>query len=146
MDWWQSIRHKLQAAGRLSPGEWLGLAEAWWVLLGFNLALRRVSLERLERFTRPRPGKIAEVPDAVAWAWQSERVIRMAAGLHLLRMTCLHRALTLRWRLSRGGLASQLCIGVNRTATGRYAHAWVEMEGESIGESEDIAERFTTLR
>jgi hypothetical protein len=145
MNWWKSIRHKFQAARSLSLRDWLAVAGAWWVLLGFFVALRLVSLKRLERFTRPKTGRIAVGPDILRWAWQRESLIRMASRLHLLRMTCLPRALTLRWMLSRHGMQSQLCIGVNKTKTDFHAHAWVQMEAENIGEPEDIEERFVVL-
>jgi hypothetical protein len=145
MDLWKSIRHKFRAAGQLSFRDWLILMEAWWVVLGFHLALRRVSLEGLEAFTRPVPGKMTDLTDTLAWAWHRERLIRSAARLHLLPMTCLPRALTLRWMLGRRGIPAQLRIGIQKNSTGMYAHAWVEMEGESVGEPEDVAERFKPL-
>ena len=146
MDWWKSIRRKLKLAGLLSIRDWLGLGQAWWVLLTFSLALRLFPLNRLESFTRVAHGKIAERTDALAWAWQRETMIRMAARMHLLHMTCLPRALSLRWMLSRRGIPAKLCIGVNKSATDLTAHAWVEMDGENIGEAEDIAERFMILK
>jgi hypothetical protein len=143
---WKSFQHKLQTARQLSPGDWLSLAEAWWVLLGFHLALGWVKLDRLEAFTRPAQEKNAVPPEALARAWQRQRQVSMAARLHLLSMTCLPRALTLRWILGRGGIPAQLCIGMNKTSTGIYAHAWVNVAGEAIGEPEDISERFKILK
>ena len=146
MDLWKSIRHKFQVAGQLSLRDWLGLAGAWWVLLGFFLALRRVSLDRLETFTRPTPIKMADQPGAITWAWQRQKWISMAAGLHLYPMTCLPRAISLRWMLSRHAIPSQLCIGITRNLEAMHAHAWVEVAGEPIGEAEDITEKFKVLQ
>jgi hypothetical protein len=61
-------------------------------------------------------------------------------------MTCLPRALTLRRMLSRHAIPAQLRIGANKTSTGIIAHAWVELDGEAIGEPEDIAESFKVLQ
>jgi hypothetical protein len=145
MDWWKSIRRKIRAAGQLSLRDWLVLVGAWWALLCFNLALRRVPLERLETFTRPISGKKTHHTNTLAWAWHQERLIRSAAGLHLLPMTCLPRALSLRWMLGRRGIPAQLRIGVQKNSMGMSAHAWVEVEGEGIGEPGDIAGKFKPL-
>ena len=142
---WKSFRHKLSTAGELSIGDWLVLGEAWWILLGFYLALRWLNFERLEAFTRTDVGKQPLMPDALAWAWKRQKLISLAAGLQLLAMTCLPRALCLRWMLSRAGIPSHLRIGMNKTSAGMYAHAWVEVAGENIGEPEDITERFKVL-
>ncbi len=142
---WKSFRYKLQTASQLSPGDWLGLAEAWWVLLGFYLALRRVKFDRLVSFTGFANKKKMISVDNLAWAWGRQRLISMAAHWHPLSMTCLPRALTLRWMLGRRGMTTQLCIGINKSSTGMFAHAWVELDGQAIGEPEDITERFMVL-
>ena len=143
---WKSFRHKLQTARQLSLGEWLGLVQAWWALLGFYLALRVVNFDRLEAFARPAV-KVGAVPtEALAWVWGRERLVCMAARLHVVSMTCLPRALALCWLAGRRAISAQLCIGMNKTSTGMLAHAWVEIDGQAIGESEDISERFKVLR
>ena len=143
---WKSFRHKLQTARQFSAGDWIGLVEAWWALLGYYLALKWVKFDRLEAFTRPATEKGAVPVDALAWAWRRQRIVSMAAGLHFFSMTCLPRALALRWMLSQRGIPAKLRIGMNKSSTGIFAHAWVEMQGEMIGEAEDIAERFTILQ
>jgi hypothetical protein len=47
--------------------------------------------------------------------------------------------------LGRRGIPSRLCIGANKSSMGIRAHAWVEVEGQAIGEPEDIVERFKIL-
>jgi hypothetical protein len=143
---WKSFRHKLQTASELPLQDWLFLIEAWWSLLGFHLAIRWVSFDRLEAFTRTTAEKKIALPEALAWAWGRQRLVSLAARLHLVSMTCLPRALTLRWVLGRHGIPAQLCIGMNKSSTGLLAHAWVEMEGQAIGEPEDISDRFKVLR
>jgi hypothetical protein len=142
---WKSFRYKLQTASELSLLDWLFLIEAWWGLLGFYLAIRLVSFDRLEAFTHVTTKKKKAPSGALAWAWGRQRLVSLAARLHLLSMTCLPRALTLRWMLGRNGIPAQLCLGMNRSSTGLLAHAWVEMEGQAIGEPEDISDRFKIL-
>jgi hypothetical protein len=142
---WKSFKHKLQTARQLSPGDWLGLAEAWWVLLGFYLALRWMHFDRLEAFSSSVPEKKAAPADALARVWRRQRLVSMAARLHLASMTCLPQALALRWIAGRRGIPVQLCIGMNKSSTGMLAHAWVELQGEKIGEPGQITERFKVL-
>lgn len=142
---WKSFRHKLKTARQLSPDDWLGLLEAWWVLLGFYLAIRWVKFDRLKKFSLRTNNKTIVQVDALTLAWGRQRLVSVAARLHALSMTCLPRALTLRWILGRQGIPTQLCIGINRSSAGMLAHAWVELDGQAIGEPEDITERFAVL-
>jgi hypothetical protein len=142
---WKSFRHKLKTARQLSPDDWLGLLEAWWVLLGFFLAIRWIRFDRLKKFSLHNNKTIVQA-DALTRAWRRQRLVSMAARLHLLSMTCLPRALTLCWMLGRRGILTQLCIGINRSSTGMLAHAWVDVDGQAIGEPEDISERFALLQ
>jgi hypothetical protein len=146
MDFWKSFTHKLQLARQLTWGDWLVLAQAWWMLLGFRLALRWVQFNRLEAFTCPAAGITAVPPGALAWARRRQMLVSLAARLYLPAMTCLPRALTLRRMLSRHAIPAQLRIGANKTSTGIIAHAWVELDGDAIGEPEDIAESFKVLQ
>ena len=146
MDFWKSFRYKLQLARQLAWQDWLVLVEAWWILLGFNLALHWVHFDRLEAFTCPTLDNATVPPDALVWARQRQKLVSLAARLHLPAMTCLPRALTLRWMASRHAIPTQLCIGMNKTSAGIYAHAWVELAGDAIGEPEDITESFKILQ
>ena len=60
-------------------------------------------------------------------------------------MTCLVRSLALRWMLNKRGIPVQLCIGVSKILFGMHAHAWVEINGQPIGDAQDVAERFKKL-
>lgn len=142
----KSVRHKLQTARQLSWPDWLNLLEAWWGLLAFYLAIRLARFEQLDVSMHPaRQGR--DLPkDATNRAWHTQKLVSMAARLHLLSMTCLPRALTLRWMLSRRGIPAQLQIGMSKSPAGVYAHAWVEVGEAAIGEPEDIGDRFKVLQ
>jgi hypothetical protein len=144
---WKSFQHKLQTARQLSLLDWLGLVEAWWLLLGFNLAIRWMPFERLQARLRSdlEEGSLV-TPEALAWAWHRQRLVSLASRLHLLSMTCLPRALALSWLMRRHGIPARLCIGMNKSPEEIYAHAWVEAGGQAIGEPEDIEDRFKKLQ
>lgn len=142
---WKSLKDKVLLARRLSITEWLTLVEAWNALLGFYLALHWMSYERLKALSSSNIREKPFPPSALVSAAQLHRLVGMAARLHLLPMTCLVRANTLCWMLSRRGIPAQLRIGANKTSYEIHTHAWVEIEGQPVGEAEDIAGRFKVL-
>jgi hypothetical protein len=140
-----SLKHKTRIARQLTPSNWLSLAEAWWVLLAFYLALRWTSYERLSKndiLTHTEGSNPASQLDV---AQRLGRLVVLASRLHLLPMTCLVRALALRWMLARHGIPSQLRIGANKSLEGLHAHAWVEIQGQAISEAAGTAEKFHVL-
>jgi hypothetical protein len=145
MDLWKSFINKVQIIPHLSLRDWMAIIQSWWMLFGFYLALRWFQLDQLEEFTHPPSEKVPASIDFLEWARHRQKMVNLAGRLHLLSMTCLPRALTLRWMLSRKKIPSHLRIGMNRTSAGMFAHAWVEVAGENIGEPGDITERFNVL-
>jgi hypothetical protein len=142
---WKSLKSKLIIAKQLSLRDWLKLVEAWWVLFGFYLALRWLSFDRLKTLIHPSSSEKADPARDLVAAQQLYKLVYLASRLHLLSMTCLPRAFAIRWMLGRRNIPAQLRIGIRKSETGILAHAWVDVEGEAIGESEDIPERFKIL-
>ena len=140
-----SFRHKVFVVQNISIAEWLLLVESWWMLLGFYLALLFVSYDRLNKWTPPLSRKISNSFAYQAFAERLKRLVDISSRLHLLPMTCLVRSLALRWMLNKRGIPVQLCIGVSKTLIGMHAHAWVEINGQPIGDALDVAERFKKL-
>ena len=145
MDLWKSLKRKALLARQLSLGDWLLLAQAWWVLLGFWLALRWASYERLHELASSNPDVMIVASSSLDSAERLYRLVGMASNLHFLPMTCLVKATTLCWMLSIRGIPAQLRIGANKDASGIRAHAWVEIQGRIIGESQGITESFRVL-
>lgn len=89
-------------------------------------------------------GRTNADPSTVA-PWQRRalalrRVSRFTPGAH-----CLARALALRWWMRQSGLNALIVIGVRRTAEGIASHAWVELDGRPVDESEEIVDRFQVI-
>jgi len=83
-------------------------------------------------------GGAAGLSEASA-ADETKQVCRMvvaAARYSPISSTCLERSLTLWWLLARRGIATQLRIGARKSGDKFEAHAWVERNGEAIGEPE----------
>jgi hypothetical protein len=131
------LTDKARLARGLSAADWLILIEAWWTLPVYWLALRWVGYDRLDR------GPTGGNHDLVL-AGRLQRLVTWAFRLHLLSMTCLVQACTLRRMAARRGIQAQVRIGAARTAAGIHAHAWVEVDGQAVGE-EGVAERFRAL-
>ena len=72
-------------------------------------------------------------PQRMAW------LVEVAARYHVLRPTCLPKAIVLYWLLRQRGLEAKVVIGAQKTADGIGAHAWLEYEGRIlIGESGEV--------
>lgn len=108
-----------------------------------DLGLRTSGLERAERWARglapplPAAGEI-DLARMVRW-------VDVAARHHWLQITCLRRAVVLAAFLERWGLAAELRLGVRREGEGIEAHAWVELDGEAVGETLDPHCTFSPL-
>jgi hypothetical protein len=134
------MKAKLQIARELSLTDWLRLGEAWLTLFWFYVAIHVTSFERLNL-----PKKIkanSTITDGLAFARDLQRLVHFASRLHHLPMTCLPRTFTLRWMLNRRGMPAQVQIGVTKSPQGIHAHAWLEVDGQQVGEPEDVTERF----
>jgi hypothetical protein len=89
-------------------------------------------------------GRPADAPArhrAARYAW----AIALAARHHVVRARCLHRALVLHRWLRREGLPSELRIGVRKVDGALLAHAWVELDGEAVGDQPAAVAAFAPL-
>jgi hypothetical protein len=117
------------------------LARAWFALLAVDLGVRLASFDAVQRFIDAH-GKRGGVnsPERL------QRFVRLAARHHLWKMQCLPQAQALRWLLAREGIGATVQIGVRKDGGALEAHAWVELDGQPLGEPADVRERFSSLR
>ena len=73
----------------------------------------------------------------------AQLVDRVAEGVPW-RITCLHRSFALTWMLRERGVPAEMRIGVGREPPDEALlfHAWVEVEGQVVNDSMDVADRF----
>ena len=117
------------------------LGKAWLLLLLAGVALRCLSLPRVQKLLVSRPGRSRQIGQAVAanrLAW----LVRAAARFHPWKVGCLERSLVLQAILSGSGTRPEVRIGVRRDGGSLRAHAWVEIEGLPVGEAPDITTQF----
>lgn len=120
------------------------LLHCWLLLLLADVALRLLPFSRVERWSDCRLRAIQDPTKAAAQVARLHRFVGIAARKHLYPMTCLRRSLVLRWLLGRQGVPVELKLGVRREASGLEAHAWIEYEGQPVGEAESL-DRYASL-
>lgn len=133
---------------------WLDLTgrEAFAVV-GYAFAMPLISLSlRLAGYKRTRawidalcPPPSVAAPPTQDWGplHRTALVVRRAGAWSLANTSCLRQALLLILLLRRRGLDPQLQFGVASDGTGMHMHAWVEIEGVSLGASHG---RFRAFR
>lgn len=84
-------------------------------------------------------------PD-VAAAEHIARLVHIAARHGLYSANCLPRSLVLWYFLRRRGQYSEIRYGARSGENGFEAHAWVEYEGEVIGDNRDIGQVFALFK
>lgn len=147
MDCCRLMKRKLDAALTLSVHDWWVLTQAWVLLLVYDLGLRLLPFCRVQKvaglaMSRGGEQSDSQVRKVIA---RTERLVGIAGRYHLHPKRCLVRALALQWLLGRQGIATVLRIGVRKEAVQLSAHAWLEYEGQPLGEPQDITLRFVPL-
>jgi transglutaminase superfamily protein len=106
-------------------------------LIRTSLRLRgfRKTQKSLERYVAPGRAALSQA-EAEADTKQTCRMVLAASRRLHARSTCLERSLTLWWLLARHGITSHVRIGARKTGEKFEAHAWVERNGEAVGEPE----------
>jgi hypothetical protein len=135
----------MSAARQYSFKDWPVILEAWLAQEYFNLALRFVSFEKLLAGSHPHSGTVVSPGRVLPAARRIQKLANAAAHFHLSPATCLRRSLALGWMLNRRGIPAQLSLGVLKGASGLQAHAWIEIEGQPLGEPEAVTENFQKL-
>jgi aryl-alcohol dehydrogenase-like predicted oxidoreductase len=85
---------------------------------------------------RPRPANGLR-PEVAA------RLVGIAAEHGLYRARCLEKSLVLRWILCREGVDAKIILGARKEENEMQAHAWVEVDGVSLDDVNDIHRPFS---
>lgn len=110
-----------------------------WHLPLAGLRLRMLGLQRclalLERSPVPLAQALPAGLDAAAYAQRCAALLAIAARRGWYPATCLPLSLALHALLRRGGLRSRLRVGVMPGSAPLHAHAWVELQGQALGDA-----------
>lgn len=69
-------------------------------------------------------------------------VVKAAATRGIVSFSCLEESLVLLWLLRREGFAPKLRLGGRTMEAAVDAHAWVELDGAVLNDSDDVAVRY----
>lgn len=141
LDRWMGVARKLFT---ITPGEFGDLVLAQWYLLAALWTIRRRPKGALLRPLSSAPTGAGVRDDArlERLALAVDRVARFG----LFRPTCLVRAMALERQIRRANAgAAVVRVGVTQVAGELLAHAWIELEGQVIGDEEVRVRRFTPL-
>ena len=140
---------KLRRLSELSPVELLVFCQLFFFALAARVTLRFIALSHFTKFLAvsahnpllrqfPLGHRCQETAQLAVVTGLAARAIR-AEG------PCLLRSLLLFWLLKARGEYAELLIGVSIEASGLNSHAWVESQGNVLGDSEESAFHFATL-
>jgi transglutaminase superfamily protein len=72
----------------------------------------------------------------------ASRMLDVASRRGIVRGNCLSRSIALCWLLRRRGIPAQLRIGARKIGNQLEAHAWVEVAGRAVNDSDDVQTRY----
>lgn len=79
---------------------------------------------------------------ALAESQSASRMLDAASRRGIVRGNCLSRSIALWWLLRRKGIPAQLRIGARKIGDQLEAHAWIEVAGQAINDSDDVQTRY----
>ena len=140
---------KLRRLAELSPAELLVFFQLTAFALAARFALTFLRLSRVAEFVaRGANNRFLRSLPLFQNRYEITRLTRLAD--YAARATrpdgpCLLRSLLLFWLLKSRGEAAELLIGVSKEASALNSHAWIETQGNIIGDSTEMTGRFATL-
>jgi hypothetical protein len=135
---------RLRRAASFSARDWRDLAVAQWALLS---AQALVLTRPVGSLTSPGAEQGAPAsPHSLAEAVRLARSVTWAARYGVFRPKCLVRSLALTRLLDRRGISGGVIrVGVRMQERDFDAHAWVELDGRILGDTEAHVGSFTRL-
>lgn len=143
---WRLIKQKYSLFTSLSSEERQILIQAFFMLPIVRLSRRRFlrSLQKVHCSTTL-SSTVKTVPDVntLITARQAARMVSIAANYAPHRSSCLDRSFLLWALLRKRGIDSELLLGARKDQGSFKAHAWVEINGEVLNDTNDVREKFS---
>ena len=135
--------HIARKLATLSAREWLDLFQAQWALILAQASLRSRPLGTL---ATPTTDVGVADPSRMPEAKRVARAIVRSARFGVFRPQCLVRSIALSRMLEKRGIAGAMVrVGVRRTGSEFLAHAWVELDGQTLGDADEHVGTFVPL-
>jgi hypothetical protein len=133
----------LTALFRASPREILDVLKAQWALL---VALAALRLQVTGRLLRPVRGEAGTGEVDEEYVRRIAVAVDRAARRGLFRPTCLVRSIALERLVERAGAGNAVVrVGVRREEGALHAHAWIEVDGQVVGDRPEHVRRFKPI-
>jgi len=163
----------LQSFQKLNAGQWRGLWSAYWRLWPIILRIKlkqgawlRKKISFIDATLESNRAASEETkcesvePVALASdartqhftkALELHEAVRLAGRLHFFRTDCLAKSIALADILKCRSHSAKVFIGVslsnkNNNKKALASHAWVELNGQMLGEPENVEHDFTVLK
>jgi Transglutaminase-like superfamily len=136
-----ALLRKIRRFRQLQPDQKKTFLIAVALLPWFWLGLRVFGFAWMQSFLIKNDCKVVESVDLTCIRRAAEAV-NLAARRGPFPFTCLTRSMLLHWFLRRGGVPSELRLGVRIEQGAFSAHAWVECSGVPVNDDLDIGTRF----
>jgi len=138
---------KMKKIASLSPRELLFVLRAALLLpvvasmlriKGFNWTRSHVQGKRSKQIPTDRS-------DQLAAAENITRLVFLTTNNLPFKAKCLKRCLVSQWILSAKGIRADLIIGVNKDGADLDAHAWLELDGKVLHESQNTRDGYKVM-
>ncbi|HEY7566124.1 MAG TPA: lasso peptide biosynthesis B2 protein [Gemmatimonadaceae bacterium] len=131
----------------LGVREWRELWRAQWALiLAQRVVSKRAPGQLTSRASTLVSAAHAQGSEARSHARALGDAVRRAAKYGIFRPACLVQAIAIQRLLSADGIQGAIIkVGVKQAEAGMEAHAWVELEGDVIGDSLAHVREFAPL-
>jgi len=85
--------------------------------------------------------------DDLSRAQLISRAVAIAGNHGIYKANCLKQSLLLWWLLARRGILSELKLGTQKSPQESFsAHAWVEYNGEVLGDSTELPHQYLAFK
>jgi hypothetical protein len=143
---WREARRRWRVLHAMPRDERRVFYAALLLLPALHGALIFVTTHRVHRILRRLGGQEVPVSHAsVDHASRLARTVALAARHGVATGECLPRALATWWLLRQHGVASDIKFGARKDADRFFAHAWVEVQGRPLDESDEDVRRYTIM-
>jgi hypothetical protein len=139
---WERLRRYKALEGESRTLFW----RAVWLLTQITLSLRLRGYTKTESSlhsrARRRPDAIVAEQDVALRIARTSRMVRAASQFGSIRATCLAQSLTLWFLLQQQNISSAIKIGVRKNDGYMEAHAWVERNGVTLNEADEVHQHY----
>lgn len=135
--------NKIKKFGNLQIKQKLIVIESSAILFIIKLLIKIVGLNRTYKMLRILPSLPAKKKISTVYIENLWRLVFATSKTLPFKTKCIEESITLWIILKTRGIKSHLKIGVNKKSSEFCAHAWIEVDGKPVGNSEDIYNNFS---